>query len=619
MNKDKLLVEEPCVHEGISDTGPVSQPSPKLLALKSTSLASMACATSACGGGSSSTPPSANSSSVGISNPKPSPSTSDDELKGITELQRQSARAVLHSSLAVDHAILRKIEKIGFEKWLDEKMPVQNDISAEKYFSSNGYDIVDENKFWVRKQYFDYMIWRQLLSGGNSVRKRMALALSEIFVVSVSTIDMLWPAQAVGAYWDLLNQHAFGNFRDLIEAVSLNPAMGVFLDTCGNIKGDPSIGRVADENYARELMQLFTIGLNQLNQDGSLKLHNGQPVETYGNNDVEGLAKVFTGYNLDYSGLEFSTDPVAPYKSFPEPKLVRRPLTADPSRWVREGRGDQHCYEEKRFLGISIPAGTGARESLRIALDTLFAHPNVGPFIGKQLIQRLVTSNPSPSYVHRVAAAFNNNGEGVRGDLRATFKAVVLDPEATSSAGLIDPKFGKLREPMLRFAQWGQSLGAASSSGTWQIRDLSRMGHLNQAPFRAPSVFNFFRPGFSPPRSQIAANGMVAPEFGIVNESSVAGYVDFIWRTIKGDPYWTEDIRADYKFEIDMANDPVKLLDHLDLIFTAGQIRPRTKQLILSAIEDVQIENSDDDESKLRRVQIALMLVMTSNEYIVQK
>jgi uncharacterized protein (DUF1800 family) len=498
-------------------------------------------------------------------------------------------------------------------------IPLRNDSSAESFFSAYGYDVVDENRFWNRNSHFDYMIWRQLLSGGNPVRKRMALALSEIFVVSVSTVDIIWPAQAVGAYWDLLNKHAFGNFRDLLKDISLNPAMGAFLDTRGNVKADLSSGRVADENFARELMQLFTIGLHELNQDGSVKLRNGQPVETYGNADVEGLAKVFTGYDLDYSDLKLFPDPQWSHLMRPEPKVVRRPMTADPRRWERASTDDRHSYEEKRFLGISIPPGTGAAESLRIALDALFNHPNVGPFIGKQLIQRLVTSNPSPAYIHRVALAFNNNGRGVRGDLSATFKAIILDPEATDSAGLTDPLFGKLREPMVRFAQWGQTLGATSSSNTWQIRDLSKMHHLNQAPLRAPSVFNFFRPGYSPPRSQIAANGIVAPEFGIVNESSVAGYVDFMWRTIRGDPYWTDDIRAEYKAEIMLASNAIELLDHLDLIFTAGQIRPHTRKQILSAIEDVPLASENDDGAKVRRVQIGIMLVMTCNEYIVQK
>ncbi len=525
----------------------------------------------------------------------------------------------MHSSLGINHAVIRSIEQNGFEAWLDDMIPLRNDSSAESFFTTNGYNVVDENKFWVRKQHFDYMIWRQLLSGGNPVRKRMALALSEIFVVSISILDIIWPAQAVGAYWDLLNKHAFGNFRELLEAVTLSPAMGVFLDTRGNLKGDPTIGRVPDENYAREIMQLFTIGLYELNVDGSLKLRDGQPIETYGNKDVEGLAKVFTGYDLDYSDLQYFEDPKPPHKAWPEPEVVRRPMTTDFRRWQRPAGGDQHDYEQKSFLGVSIPAGTGADDSLRIALDTLFNHPNVGPFIGKQLIQRLVTSNPSPDYIKRVASTFNDNGQGVRGDLAATFKAVVLDPEATRESGLVDPRFGKLREPMLRFAQWGQSLGATSPSGSWQIRDLSRMGHLNQAPFRAPSVFNFFRPGYSPPSSQAAANDMVAPEFGIVNESSVAGYVDFVWRTIKGDPYWTKDIRAKCETEIELASNAVELLDHLDLIFTAGQIQPHTRKQILSAIEDIPLSSANDEDAKLRRFQIGLMLVMTCNEYIVQK
>ena len=189
-------------------------------------------------------------------------------------------------------------------------------------------------------------------------------------------------------------------------------------------------------------------------------------------------------------------------------------MTADPSRWPRPRNDGFHSMEEKRFLGLTIPAGTGPEESLRLALDHLVAHPNVGPFFAKQMIQRLITSNPSPAYVERVASVFNNNGNGVRGDLRAVFKAIVLDDEALDAANVTNPAFGKLREPILRFAQLGRTFGMRSISGDWELRDMSdQSGRLGQSPLRSPSVFNFFRPTYFPTNSQTADNDLLAPEF----------------------------------------------------------------------------------------------------------
>ncbi|QFT76010.1 hypothetical protein FIU90_00505 [Erythrobacter sp. THAF29] len=499
-------------------------------------------------------------------------------------------------------------------------MRSSNKVPATDFLISRGYDKIDSDLNWLNPTYFDHMIWSQVLTGGNVVRKRMALALSEIFVVSINELDIDWPVQALASYWDLLNKNAFGNFRELLELITLNPAMAVFLDTRGNQKADPTTGRVPDENFAREVMQLFTIGLYELNQDGSQRLSNGAPIETYTNDDVVGLAKVFTGYDFDYSGVSFTPDPRASYRPHvPSAQVVRQSVTADPAKWIPRGRASTHSLDEKRFLGVTIAPGVAPARSLEIALDRLFEHPNVAPFVSRQLIQRLVTSNPSPGYVRRVAAVFADNGKGARGDLGAVFKAIILDDEATSENGLRDPRFGKLREPMLRYSQWGQTFNAQSTSGAWQIRDLSGPSLLNQVPLRAPSVFNFFRPEHIPPRSQAAANNMLAPEFQLVTESSVASYVNFMWSTIDASGFWADDIAADYSYELDIASRPPELLDHLDLVLTGGQLKPETRSLILDALNDVEIESTDDDAGKLSRVRIGIMLTMCSNDYLVQK
>jgi uncharacterized protein (DUF1800 family) len=296
-------------------------------------------------------------------------------------------------------------------------------------------------------------------------------------------------------------------------------------------------------------------------------------------------------------------------------------MTADPANWRTPRTTGYHSEEEKRFLGTTIPAGTNAAETLRITLDTLFNHPNVGPFFGEQMIQRLVTSNPSRQYVQRVAEVFNNNGRGQRGDLKAVFKAILLDSEARSASGITDPRFGKLREPMLRVAQWGRTFGAASASGAWGVGNVSDPAtRLGQSPLRSPSVFNFFRPGYVPAGSYTATNNMLAPEFQLVNETSVAGYVNLIERTIDGTgSSWMGDVKAAYAGELAMAHDAPVLLDRLNLLLTANQLSQASRDLILPAMNDVAVTQTSDDATKLRRIYIGVLLVMASNEYLVQK
>lgn len=295
-------------------------------------------------------------------------------------------------------------------------------------------------------------------------------------------------------------------------------------------------------------------------------------------------------------------------------------MTADPARWVPARANGFHSNEAKTFLGLTIPAGTNAADSLRRALDHLFNHPNVAPFFAKQMIQRLVTSNPSPAYIGRVAAVFANNGQGRRGDLAAVFKAILLDNEALDPAGVTNPNFGKLREPVLRYAQLARTFGARSSSGAWRVGDLSDPASaLGQSPLRAPSVFNFFRPGYFPTNTEIANRGLLAPEFQLVNETSVAGYVNFLERAITGGRTPVADIVLDFSAEIAIAQDSTALLDRLDLLLTGKQLSTSVRDTIRSAMEDVAVTASSPNAEKLRRVQIGVALILASTDYLIQK
>jgi uncharacterized protein (DUF1800 family) len=530
-----------------------------------------------------------------------------------------AARFLLQASLSASAGAISELSSEGYDRWLDRQMGTANDQTAREFFANRGYDKVDASRFYDGTITGDYMVWSQLLSGGNGVRKRVALALSEFFVVSLSGINMTWRGPAIGEYWDILNRQAFGNFRDLLQDITLNPAMGTFLNTRGNRRADPATGRVPDENYAREVMQLFTIGLFELNPDGTQKLVNGNPVETFTSADVSGLARVFTGYDFDLAGITYTVQ-VGGTRQIPDAEYARRPMTSNPARWQPPRATGFHSTEAKTFLGLTIPAGTDATETLRLALDHLFMHPNVGPFFAKQMIQRLVTSNPSPAYVQRVAARFADNGQGRRGDLAAVFKAILLDDEARNPAAVTNPNFGKLREPVLRLAQLARTFSARSLSGNWQIGDLSDPAtSLGQSPLRSPSVFNFFRPGYFPANSEIANRGLLAPEFQLVNETSVAGYINFLERAVQGGRSPVADLSLDFAAEIELALDSTALLDRLDLLLTGRQLSQSVRDTIRGAMESVALTAASTTADRLRRVQIGVTLILASTDYLIQK
>ena len=371
--------------------------------------------------------------------------------------------------------------------------------------------------------------------------------------------------------------------------------MGEFLTYRGNVKFNATTGAMPDENYAREIMQLFTIGLVQLNLDGTPKLTTGLPTETYTLDDITGLARVFTGWNYDLpAGANTDT-----------PDFKRRPMMQIANR---------HEPGAKSFMGTTIAAGTDGMASLTQALDAIYAHPNVAPFISRQLIQRLVCSNPSPAYVARVASVFNNDGALAKGNLKAVVKAILLDDEARSDARLADPGFGKLREPVLRLAGWGRAFKASSPSGLWAIGNTSDPAtRLGQSPLRSATVFNFFRPGYVPPNSAIGSAGMVAPEFQITNESTVVGYINFMQTVISRG---MGDVKGDYSALMPLADSTQALLDEVNLLLAAGQLSTTTVALIKGGIDTMP---AGTDAARLNRIHAALVMVMAAPEFIVQK
>lgn len=432
---------------------------------------------------------------------------------------------------------------------------------------------------------FDNSMWRQLVLDPSQLRQRVGMALLEILVAGIGGVNLNWRQFAMAAYVDVLLDSAFGNFRTILGQVTTNAAMGSFLTFLNNRKANATTGAVPDENYARELMQLFTLGLYKLNMDGTLQMVGGAAVETYNPADVSGLARVFTGLNVD------STDSTTPDR-------YRRPMIVNASI---------HETGASTFLGTTVPAGTAGMAAVGMALDTIFAHPNLPPFVSMQLIQKLVTSNPSPAYVGRVAAVFANNGAGVRGDMQAVLRAILLDREARADPS--GTSAGKLREPVMRLTAWARAFGALSASDLWAFGDTSNSSNrLAQSPGRSQSVFNFFRPGYAPPNTPIASAGLVAPEFQITNEISVVGYVNYM-QSVVGNA--VGDVRADYANLVAVAADSQAIVDTANLLLAAGQLSSATVAAIKGAV--------DSAATQTNKINIAVLLTLASPEFLTLK
>jgi uncharacterized protein (DUF1800 family) len=517
----------------------------------------------------------------------------------------EAARFLAQATLGANRAEITLLQKIGYVAWLNREFakPVQDghydwlsansDPATGKPFSHIDFKF-DQNGF-------DASAWRKLLSAPDGLRQRIVLALSEIIVVSIDGLDAYWPQFRAAAYLDILETHAFGNYRQLLQAVSTSTAMGQYLTFLGNEKSNPVTGSNPDENYARELLQLFTIGLNELNIDGTKKLVNGAPVETYKQADISQLARIFTGWNWD-----------PPYvDDRPEPSFAKRPLIQVP---------ELHETGASTFLGGAVPDGLDGADSLTMALDIIFAHPNVAPFVSRQLIQRLVTSNPVSAYVARVATVFNNNGKGVKGDMKAVITAIFLDNEARNLANLSNQEFGKVREPILRFTAFARAFNIASDNGTWDLEWVrSADWGLGQAPLHSPTVFNFFRPGYVPPNSAVATAGLVAPELQLTNETTVIGYVNFMQSKVYtyaafADPADKDkNLQVDYSNLLQLAGNPTALANEVSLLLTANQLSAVTVSTIRNAVAQIDINDPNN------RVLATVLLALAAPEFIVSK
>ncbi len=506
--------------------------------------------------------------------------------------ERDANRLLAQGSFGATEATIDEVLELGGAAgWIDAQLalPAQYHLPIVKRLFPDGHGHQSG-----RYEAF----WQRALRADDQLRQRVAFALSQIMVVSDKSDAMDAHGNMLAAYQDILLRHAFGNYRDLLRSITLNPAMGVFLSMQGNEKPDAETGKRADENFAREVMQLFTIGLDPLNLDGSSS--GSEP--TYTQADVENLARVFTGWSWARDDWRAGNNPGA-NGAEEEARLRESPMKAFP---------EYHDTDSKTFLGNTFPAGQSAQQDLDAALDTLFNHPNVGPFIGRQLIQRLVTSNPSPAYISRVAATFNDNGAGERGDLAAVVRAILLDAEARDPGISENAEFGKLREPILRYAHLWRAFDVAEPirPNKYQVSQNPQL-----APLTAPSVFNFFSPDYSP-SGAIRQAGLIAPEFQINSETAASTVNDGLMRVVQHGGFIYESpttLKLDDELEL-VAAEPAALLDHLDRLLLGS----RMSEALRSVLTDYMAQNSGeiDDEKLVRDI---VGLVITSPDHAVQR
>ena len=525
----------------------------------------------------------------------------------------EAARFLTQASFGPTDTDIAAVKASGFASWLSQQTAMAPSGSHQTYVEGRLTQLLAANpKATLSANQFYESFWLQANTGPDELRQRVKLALSEIFVISLADPNV--DVRGAASYYDMLGVNSFGNFRDLLQAVTLHPMMGVYLTSLANQKEDNTTGRHPDENYAREVMQLMTLGLYQLNTDGSNKLDgSGNPIPSYTSDDISGLAKVFTGMswysaaptnNTFFGGNKAANATVTPmifYSSF-------------------------HSISEKDFLGAKIQAQTTADPAgdLRIALDTLFNHPNVGPFISRRLIQALVTSNPSPGYISRVASVFNNNGSGVRGDMGAVVRAILTDTEARDAANVNSTNFGKIREPIVRLANWMRGFGATSASGNYLINSTSASTSLSQSALASPSAFNFFRPGYVPPNTRLGAQNLTAPELQIVDEVTVAGYLNTMQSAIGSGIGSSNDVSSTYANEVAVANDPSALADRVGRFLIYGQMSAGLKAKIVDAVTAVAVPGGTATQAQinaalLNRAKLAVFLAMASPEYLAQR
>jgi uncharacterized protein (DUF1800 family) len=553
----------------------------------------------------------------------PESSASGDYTTMVEQLQGASATATSISRVNAARFLMQagfgptlediqRVQQLGYSGWITEQMgqpatrhsdyiqSIYHNMTTQRQREDYSRGGGDSDPFLFGNN-MQTAFARAAIQGSDQLRQRVAFALSQILVTSRRDANLENKCLGMADFYDLFVRNAFGNYEDVLMEVTMHPVMGRYLSHVGNQKADPSINRYPDENYAREVMQLFTVGLWQLNPDGSRVLVSGQPVPTYSNEEITQLARVMTGFWFggdNWGGGGWTEQDYATPMSL---------------------HADRHDFGAKTLLGgFVIPARAAtlenAQRDVRDAIHHLFEHPNTGVFVGKQLIQFLVTDNPSPAYVQRISSVFANNGSGVRGDLGAVVSAILLDPEARGPVGAQAVGFGRLKEPVIR------AMAMARVFGMKQVPDLlwwdwsDFYNESRQAPTNSPSVFNFYRPEYRAPGLP-TQNGLASPVFQITDSYSSISFPNRLWQMLEEGLSYYEEYRFPFDFsrEAAFSSSPERLMDHLNLLFCAGQMKASTRSLILSTLNQIPADQT------AARVRVAAYLALTCPEGAVMR
>lgn len=568
-----------------------------------------------------------------------SPAMNTLDGKGLDNPRFEAGRFLAQSTMGPTDDLIQQLldSENDFEGWIDAQFNVPS-THTTPMMDSIWSDLVDfyvalgreeEDLFGPYSIHFDYAYWQNMMTNDDHLRYKIAEVLSQILVISEQSDIGGW-GESMSGYYDMLLDNAFGNYRDILEEVTYSFQMGYYLSHFNNAKGNPDANTSPDENYAREIMQLFSIGLFELNQDGSLVLDgDGNSIPTYGQDEIQEFAKIFTG--LGVGVLEYPDSwPYTPFFG-----LGTWAAKKDEPMVMYE---DFHETSEKFLLnGLVIPANQTGDQDISDALDNLFNHPNVGPFIGTLMIKRLVKSNPTPAYVERVAMAFNDNGNGERGDMKAVIKAILLDEEARSGAAMFDPSAGRAKEPFSMYTAFARGIDLNSPSGRIIGHNVPITEVAGQGLMRSPTVFNFYLPNHQPV-GPITDAGLTSPELKLHNTSSAVTWPNMIyailfwesgplynWESFRdlddlstpdvceGCVDFIDDIEIDFNQFMPYHENPEILVNEIDKVFTYGQLSEETRNIIVPILDDYTWPWNDDWREE--RVRAAIYFVLFSPDF----
>ncbi len=549
----------------------------------------------------------------------------------------EASRFLMQSTLGFSETHVSDVLSMGLESWLDDQknMPIDSlsprmyqiaQIARDSCLACGNPNNCDPAR--TPLSFVPLGWWEMVALSEDLLRQRVAQALSQIIVVSRAGGSFSGEGDGLAAYYDIIQTHALGNYADLLFDISLNPAMGQYLTHVNNPKTDVANFIFPDENYGREILQLFTVGLWELNNDGTQKLDgNNNPIPTYDNADVAEYSKIFTG--LSYGGL---------WTPYPQAHCANASLSFGMSPNCIDKTVPMIMYEnqhepgEKYLLNnVTIPSGQNGLQDIRNTVDALVLHPNTAPFVSYRLIQRLVKSNPSPAYVNRVANVFKDNGSGVAGDLFEVVKAILLDEEARDCAYQLDEENGKMREPLLRYTHFTRMMDIFRESGDqfyWN-QDSYFANSTKQGFISAPSVFNFYNPD-DKPKGPIEAMGLVAPEFKLLDQVTSPGYVNQVDQWTQPNPTkghilrnsltgrWcgSEYTKLDLDAYVDEIYDYEYFLNWLDKNFTAGTMSDYTRQTIRDALSR-SWSASYQSSTERDRIHLAIYLTLISPDFVI--